>query len=237
MLDPAKSAWGDIFDLYTARYPSLLAMALDWWSFNYPLLRFVQQVSDGQRILEVGCGEGMQSSLFAMHGYDVTCVDVHEAMLLRTRKLLGSLGLPGTYICADAWDLPIQKPYERAAFDIVFTGGLLEHFSEKDGTALLRELSHYGEMLITNVPTPAGQKGDPQEALDMAPVRKMTAPRLWRMYLDAGLTDIRLRAFGNPGGWRTALRAVLPGAVWHALQVGGNCGCSLVISGRRRYDE
>ena len=78
MLDPAKSAWGDIFDLYLSRYPSQLAMALDWWSFNYPLLRFVQQVSDGKRILEVGCGEGMQSSLFAMHGYDVTCIRSEE---------------------------------------------------------------------------------------------------------------------------------------------------------------
>ncbi|MET9443390.1 class I SAM-dependent methyltransferase [Streptomyces sp. NPDC006610] len=75
-----------------------------------PLLSF----PPGSRVLDLCCGPGVFTVPLARRGYDVTGVDLSEAMLDRARERAAGLGARVTYVRADARD------YEAPGrFDVV----------------------------------------------------------------------------------------------------------------------
>jgi len=87
--------------------------------------------STPQRSLEVGCGSGGVSLyLHDRHGYDVTLVDMADAALdLARRNFAANSTAPrqcASFLKADANGLP----FPPAAFDVVMSFGLLEHFAD-----------------------------------------------------------------------------------------------------------
>jgi SAM-dependent methyltransferase len=79
----------------------------------------------GPRLLEVGCGSGYYSEVFAdlvPGGISYTGIDYSEAMIARARSNYPSV----TFAVADATRLP----YPDNAFDIVFNGVSLMHIIE-----------------------------------------------------------------------------------------------------------
>jgi SAM-dependent methyltransferase len=84
------------------------------------------------RVLEVGCGSGYYSDVFATllpGGVDYTGIDYSDAMIARARAHYPS----GNFQVADATKLP----YAKGAFDIVFNGVSLMHII--DYQAAIRE--------------------------------------------------------------------------------------------------
>lgn len=84
------------------------------------------------RLLEVGCGSGYYSEVFATllpGGVDYTGIDYSDAMIKRARTRYPSM----TFDVADATRLP----YAERAFDIVFNGVSLMHII--DYQAAIRE--------------------------------------------------------------------------------------------------
>jgi len=77
-------------------------------------------VADGERVLDVGCGEGDLAARLARAGAVVTAVDVAEEALRRAREAHPELDL--RLIDGEGrWDLP------DAAFDVVWAGEVIEH--------------------------------------------------------------------------------------------------------------
>jgi 2-polyprenyl-3-methyl-5-hydroxy-6-metoxy-1,4-benzoquinol methylase len=116
----------------------------DWHARSRFLL---DHVGSGQRVLDLGCGEGRFAAELLRAGAEVVAVDVAEEPLRRARaahpelelKLLDGEG---------AWDLP------DASFDVVWAGEVIEHVADTAGwlSEVRRVLRPGGTLLLT---TPA----------------------------------------------------------------------------------
>lgn len=88
----------------------------------------------GQRVLEVGCGMGMDLVQFARAGAHVSAVDLTEAGVALTTRRLQAEGLPGTVMVADAEALPLPSN----GFDFVYSWGVIH--ATPDTPAAAREM-------------------------------------------------------------------------------------------------
>ncbi len=78
----------------------------------------------GKRILEIGCGTGINSVLMARMGARVTLLDSSKEALSIAKGLLDSFSLDAEVLHGDAFSYDFGKEY-----DIVHSEGLVEHFS------------------------------------------------------------------------------------------------------------
>lgn len=58
-------------------------------------------IEPGARVIDLGCGAGVQSAFFAQHGYRVTGVDVSPQALRAARTLSGFYGIDVDWVEAD----------------------------------------------------------------------------------------------------------------------------------------
>ena len=77
----------------------------------------------GKRVLEIGCGTGINSVLMARLGAHVTLLDSSKEALGIAKKLLGKYSLDGELVRRDAF----YHGFE-CEFDLVHSEGVIEHF-------------------------------------------------------------------------------------------------------------
>ena len=80
----------------------------------------------GHDVLEVGCGLGTEGVNFARAGARYVGIDLSEVSVEWTRKRFALEGLRGAFRVADAEALP----FEDAAFDLVYSHGVLHHTAD-----------------------------------------------------------------------------------------------------------
>jgi len=99
-------------------------------------------LSKNSRILDAGCGTGKLTSFLHSEGYDILGVDTSDEALALTQ----SKGVP-----VRKADILKGLPFEDNTFDLVYSDGLLEHFT--DPAPIINELSRVGrKYLVTFVP-------------------------------------------------------------------------------------
>jgi 2-polyprenyl-3-methyl-5-hydroxy-6-metoxy-1,4-benzoquinol methylase len=77
----------------------------------------------GKRVLEFGCGTGINTVIMAMRGARVTFVDYSREALKLTKKNLERMGISAEMVQQDVFDFD-----EKGKYDIVHSEGLVEHF-------------------------------------------------------------------------------------------------------------
>ena len=77
----------------------------------------------GRDVLEIGCGLGIDTARFARAGANVTAIDLTDAGVALTHRLLDLEQLAGEAMVANAERLPFAD--ER--FDLVYSWGVLHH--------------------------------------------------------------------------------------------------------------
>lgn len=120
-------------------------------SFRYSLQDYMHDTFgfgdfSGQRVLEIGCGAGIDSAEFARNGAVVTSTDFTERAVQSTRDLLSEAGLPSDVRQADATNLP----FEDNTFDCVYSFGVLHHIPdiEKALGEIRRVLKPGGNLMV-----------------------------------------------------------------------------------------
>jgi SAM-dependent methyltransferase len=117
-------------------------------------------IRPGVRLLDLGCGAGLDSFVAARRGANVTAVDFSAAMLARARQPAG----PGAvFVQASASALPFRD----GSFDTALINGIFNLNPGRD--LIFAELSRviprggaiYGAELILREPLPDGHRGDP----------------------------------------------------------------------------
>lgn len=115
---------------------------------SYPIPEIPLPVSNGQRLLDVGCSWGRWTVAAARKGYRVTGMDPDLGAVLAARRVAEQLGVKADFVVADARYLPFQ----RNSFDKVFSYSVLQHLSKANVEMSLAEiasvLAEDGEALI-----------------------------------------------------------------------------------------
>ena len=105
----------------------------------------------GKKILDVGSGTGMTSAYLASLGAKVTLVDISDKALAFAQKYFRAKKLPVKIIKADAFTTRLP----RAGFDVVWNGGVIEHFSDRKKVEMMKRMWRWvkpGGVLVISVP-------------------------------------------------------------------------------------
>jgi ubiquinone/menaquinone biosynthesis C-methylase UbiE len=114
----------------------------------WPRRRFLlERVRPGERVLDVGCGEGWFTAALLDAGAEPIGVDVAEEPLRRARRARPELELARV---EDGSPLP----FEDACFDAIWAGEVIEHVADTAGwlSELRRVLRPHGTLMLS---TPA----------------------------------------------------------------------------------
>jgi ubiquinone/menaquinone biosynthesis C-methylase UbiE len=129
-LSAVQRYWNDhIHDLAIARHPvGSAAFFQELDAYRFDKLRYLPELVDfsgyrGQRLLEIGCGVGMDLARFAHGGANVTGVDLAEVAIDLAHKNFAHQGLPA--------DLRVMNgerlQFADASFDVVYAHGVLQY--------------------------------------------------------------------------------------------------------------
>lgn len=169
-------------------------------------------VAEGDRVLDLGCGDGAFAAALVAAGADVAGADVSGEAVRRA-----AAHAAGARIELVAEGAPL--PFAEDAFDLVWCGETLEHVADVAGllSEVRRVLRWGGTLLVTTPNLPrlgvaweALRGGPLEERLDPRAdhLRFFTARTLGAVLADAGFADVAIRTSGGPPGARRALTAV-----------------------------
>lgn len=99
-----------------------------------------------KKVLEIGCGQGVDLSRFAENGAYVTGIDITEEGIKLAKKRFDFLGLEGSFIVGDIENLPFSDNY----FDMVYSHGVLHHtlHTQKVVDEIYRVLKRGGKCVV-----------------------------------------------------------------------------------------
>lgn len=101
------------------------------------------------RVLEVGTGTGMLSALVSLLASGVVTVDSSTHVLRTAAGFATGVGAKVEAVRGDAFCLP----FAADSFDVCFSQGLLEHFSDADAVALVGEQLRVAPVVHVSVPS------------------------------------------------------------------------------------
>ncbi len=112
----------------------------------------------GGSVLEVGCGTALLSLILANSGFKVTASDIDPDVIECARKNIGVLNPGIPIIKADIFNLGHDLGDKK--FDIVCSKGVMEHFSDDQIMAGLREQRKAAKITIFHVPNSRLNRAD-----------------------------------------------------------------------------
>jgi SAM-dependent methyltransferase len=116
-----------------------------------PLIRLVNQyASPPGRLLETGFGSGHVAVFLAEMGYRMVAIDIDDELVGRAVERY-SYWLDNYSLTFERGDL-FKLPWPEKAFDLVYHQGVLEHFSDEEIVAALREQGRVASWIIFDVP-------------------------------------------------------------------------------------
>ena len=103
------------------------------------------------KLLEAGSGTGVLSTYMASLGYDVTAIDIDEKILGFSKKISNKYisKLKPKFIKKSIFELNYKCNY----FDVSFSNGVLEHFSDNQIIETLKQQMYVSKYVIFGIPT------------------------------------------------------------------------------------
>jgi 2-polyprenyl-3-methyl-5-hydroxy-6-metoxy-1,4-benzoquinol methylase len=127
-----------------------MPFALNQWSFLAPITAAIgRHTRKGGRLLDVGCGAGIYSSLLAHHGYAVTGVDEEPRIVALAGEMAEYFRAPTVFEQGSAFDLHRW----HGQFDLAYSLGVVEHFDADVTVKLIEEQSRCAPVVVVVVPT------------------------------------------------------------------------------------
>lgn len=100
----------------------------------------------GKRVLEVGCGSGIDACEFASNGANITAIDITKNAIDNTKELAHQAIVK---VNAKQYD-GVSIPYANDSFDLVYSYGVLHHIPDVETTLteIHRVLKATGQILV-----------------------------------------------------------------------------------------
>ncbi len=103
---------------------------------RYPIPDFPLQHGSGDLLLDIGCNWGRWTIAAAKRGYSAIGIDPSFEAIVAARRIARQLGIDARYVVADGRRLP----FANETFDVVFSYGVLQHFSKTDVAVSVDEI-------------------------------------------------------------------------------------------------
>ncbi|MGH3130485.1 MAG: methyltransferase domain-containing protein [Gaiellaceae bacterium] len=108
---------------------------------RYPIPSFPLPPGSGETLLDIGCNWGRWTLSAVRAGYAPIGIDPSFEAIAAARRIARQLGVEARYVVADARHLP----FPDASFQVVFSYGVLQHFSKADVRVSLAEIARVVE--------------------------------------------------------------------------------------------
>lgn len=155
--------WENKYIKTTKLYPNRLLCRMDWEFINI-VRPYLKQKSSGQ-LIELGCGDSYWLPYFAKeYGYKVSGIDFSLERLMRTRAKLEHQRIYNYELVCE--DVTKVRESWRNKFDVVYSRGVIEHFSSP--LEVLKIFIKYMKpdgLMITEVPHLKGKWGNLQNII------------------------------------------------------------------------
>ena len=211
-LQPTRLAWAAMRSPeYHEAVWEMLPEDLEPSDFALRRRFLLANVTAGERVLDVGCGEGRFAAELARAGKEVVAVDVAAEPLRRARIRHPELDLR-LIDAAGPWELP------DAAFEVVWAGEVIEHVLDTAAwLSEVRRVLRSGGVLLLSTPA-HGRLTLLRLALSRRAFAEHFEPRgdhlrfyardtLSRLLEDFGFESVRVRPAGGAPGARRVLLA------------------------------
>ena len=140
----------EVWDKVAEAYGTIDVLAPDYQAYLEDFLSCVGPPA-GRSFCEVGCGSGTGSAALGRMGARITLVDFSRKALAFARGHFGRLGIGAQCVLQDG----LRLGFRDGAFDVVWNGGVIEHFVDEGKVALMREMWRVvrpGGLLVILVP-------------------------------------------------------------------------------------
>jgi 2-polyprenyl-3-methyl-5-hydroxy-6-metoxy-1,4-benzoquinol methylase/uncharacterized protein YbaR (Trm112 family) len=167
---------------------------------RYPIPHFPLPSGAGKTLLDIGCNWGRWSIAATRAGYEVIGIDPSFEAIVAARRIARQLKANARYVVADARRLP----FPDGSFDVVFSYGVLQHFSKPDVAVSVREIARVldpGGYSWVQMPNAYGARNLYQLARrrfregDAFEVRYWTPEQLRRTFGQIGPTELTTDGF------------------------------------------
>lgn len=111
--------------------------------------------SEGETLLELGSGTGELSAHLARLGRNASLLDFSEDCLKFAADVFGQLGLRGKYVQGDVLK---KLPFENQSVDVVWSSGLLEHFTDAQIAHIIAESARVAKKKVISLVPNANSK-------------------------------------------------------------------------------
>lgn len=115
------------------------------------LIDLIKKYSPNKKIIEVGSGTGILSTYLASLGFDSVAIDIDKDILNLSKKIAkeyGAKNKPKFMI-----DSILKLNYKNKEFDVSFSNGVLEHFSDKEIIKTIKKQLKIANTVIVGIPT------------------------------------------------------------------------------------
>ena len=129
---------------------------------RYPLPFLRLPEANGQTLLDVGCNWGRWTIRAAQKGYRPIGIDPCLDAVLAAQRVSRQLGVATQFVVADSRHLP----FVDQAFDVVFSYGVLQHFSKHNARITLAEMNRVltdGGKVLAQMPNKYGIRSFQQQ--------------------------------------------------------------------------
>lgn len=136
-----KSLNHEKFDYFDKIYQEGKPNNLDW-NFGTAGPELAKLVIDGvikrkSKILDIGCGPGLEAIFLARQEMEVTAIDISSKALSLAKKLAKTLDVEIKFVVADALNLPFPDNF----FDVVSDDFVFHHFEDSIRNQYSREIA------------------------------------------------------------------------------------------------
>lgn len=115
------------------------------------LINLIKKYAKNKKILEAGSGTGIISTYMASIGYDVTELDINDKILKLAKDISENYIKKGRpkFIKKDLF----KMNFKNNEFDVIFSNGVLEHFSDEEIKKILSLELEQAKYVIVGIPT------------------------------------------------------------------------------------
>lgn len=143
--------WRTLYERQIAKFDDVDKYILKNLKKKKVYLDAIEKYSKNKKIIECGCGTGKISTYFQNKGYSVTAVDIDNEILHLAKNIVKKSSfseMPKFEIMSI-----LNLQYKNKSFDVAFSNGVLEHFTDDEIIKILMEEMRIADIVIFGVPS------------------------------------------------------------------------------------